>query len=512
MKERTLRILPDLKEGQALASDDGLDIVAISEFPDLRLENLDIQTEEEKEVVESQPVFLQKALDPVGIYLKEIGSFPLLTREGEIEICKRIESGNQEILRGVLKCPMAVREVINLRKDLHAGTIKLEDLTKEIDDEEMTVEEEKVHEKNVLSLIDKIEKGESRIRLLQRKLKRERKRLLKKKIQGEIWKVQSGMFEAFKRLNLKEKQVKGIVQKLKEWDSRMEKTKRMLKRYDRESGTPHLKTRRPLKAEYGLCSNQIKETLKAIEKGEIKIGRAKSELVRANLRLVVSIAWKHQNRGLPFLDLIQEGNIGLMKAADKFDYQRGYKFATCATWWIWQSMTRAITDQARTIRIPVHLNDFINKLNQTSRQFVQEMGREPVPEEIAERMGVSPDKVQKIIKITRRPISLDTPIGEEGNSRLEDFIEDKEGVSPHDATINSNLAREIRRVLSTLSQREEKILRMRFGIGLNQVYTLEELGKEFDITRERIRQIEAKALGKLKHFTRAKGLWSFIED
>ena len=266
-----------------------------------------------------------------------------------------------------------------------------------------------------------------------------------------------------------------------------------------------------MEVECGLSSDQLKETLRAIEAGEAKVRKTQGELVKANLRLVISIARKYLNRGLPFLDLIQEGNIGLMKAVDKFEYQRGYKFGTYATWWIRQAITRAIADQTRTIRIPVHMMEVINKLYRTSLSMIQQMGREPTLEEIAERMGMSLDKMQKVYKVAKRPISLETPIGEEGDSRLEDLIEDKEVISPQDVAIGSNMAKQIQRVLSTLNEREERILRMRFGIGEKHDYTLEEVGQDFDLTRERIRQIEAKALRKLKHFSRVNKLRSFIE-
>jgi RNA polymerase primary sigma factor len=264
-------------------------------------------------------------------------------------------------------------------------------------------------------------------------------------------------------------------------------------------------------AECGLPSVQLKEALRAIEAGEARAKQAKNELIKANLRLVISIAKRYVNRGLQFLDLIQEGNMGLMRAVDKFEYQRGYKFGTYATWWIRQAITRAIADQARTIRLPVHMVEVINKLNRVSRLLVQQIGREPTTEEIARKMGVSLDHLQKILRITKKPISLETPIGEEEDSRLEDFIEDEKSLSPQDAAINSNLVKQTQRVLSTLNKREEKILRMRFGIGENHDHTLEEVGRDFHVTRERIRQIEAKALRKLKHSRRAEKLKSFVE-
>jgi len=267
-----------------------------------------------------------------------------------------------------------------------------------------------------------------------------------------------------------------------------------------------------MELECGLSSDQIKEAVKAIEKWEAKTKEAKWELVKANLRLVISIARRYINRGLPFLDLIQEGNIGLMKAVDKFEYQRGYKFGTYATWWIRQAITRAIADQARTIRLPVHMIEIINKLNRTSRSLVQQMGREPTLDEIAKKMGMPLDKVQKILKITKKPISLETPVGEEEDSCLGDFIEDKAVISPQEAAISSNMVNQTEKVLSTLDKREEKILRMRFGIGEKHNHTLEEVGQDFDLTRERIRQIEEKALRKLKHSSRADKLRSFTEN
>jgi RNA polymerase primary sigma factor len=454
----------------------------------------------------------------------------------------------------VLNCPIAVRDVINLGGALHNGKIEIREVTNEIDDEETNVEKEQTQKKRVLNLINKIQRGEERIRILQGGLKSENKEVSKKKIREQIWKKQIKIFDTFKRINLREQQINRIAQKLKQRDIQMEKAVREARKYEEDLGISVQEARKSLKMikkkvpqrspfpmaevriklknwkemnriardvnrkvcrmelECGLSSDQIKEAVKAIEKGEAQAKEAKSEMVKANLRLVISIARRYINRGLQFLDLIQEGNIGLMKAVDKFEYQRGYKFGTYATWWIRQAITRAIIDQARTIRIPVHMNDIINKLNRTSRTLVQENGREPTLEEIAKRMGMSLDKVEKVFKITKRPVSLETPIGEEGDGRLGDFIEDKEVISPQDAAISSNMAKRIQKVLSTLNEREEKILRMRFGIGEKHDHTLDEVGQYFELTRERIRQIEEKALRKLKQSSRASKLKSFIDD
>jgi RNA polymerase primary sigma factor len=530
-----------------------LEIDTFSDLPRLRLENGNevVVAREEEEVSENNFGPFRRTADPVRIYLREMASFPLLTREGEVEIAKRIEDGQSEIIRILFNCPITIMEVINLARALQAGRIAIGEVTNAIEEEEITPAEEKIQKRKILHLMNRVEKGESAIRSLEKKLKGHKKEISKKKIQEQVYKKRMEVFDAFKQLNLRENQVHQIIHKLRELDGRLDKEQKELKRYEKlclsiqndrkstqrnrksikEKSPSSLKMKarqkdlnemllavrnirqkiRRMEAEYGFSSHQVKEVLRAIGAAEAKTREAKGELVKANLRLVISIAKRYMNRGLQFLDLIQEGNIGLMKAVDKFEYQRGYKFGTYATWWIRQAITRAIADQARTIRLPVHLVEIINKLNRVSRILVQQIGREPTFDEIAKKMGISFDHLQKILKITKKPISLETPIGDEEDSRLEDFIEDEKGISPHDAAINSNLVTQTRKVLSTLNQKEEKILKMRFGIDEKRDHTLEEVGQDFHVTRERIRQIEAKALRKLKHSSRAEKLKSFME-
>jgi len=526
-------------EDPSILSDE-LDMDLFVDLPGVDAEYENIQTADEEEAVEVGYVDLAgKIIDPVRIYLKEMGSFPLLTREGEVEVAKRIESGQHDILGAVLKCPISIREITLLGKALRAGKIRIEDVSNEIDDEEATAKVKRLEEIRVLRLIDKIRKGGNKVQLLQKKLRGMKKESSKKKVEGEIVKKQAEMLDAFKRINLWEQQINKMIQKLKQIhvqmenveqdvrkirgdlgiagqrDKKLPKKKVNLKRKEVEERNRALRNSKRriarMEAEWGLSQRRLKEALTAIERAEVKIKEAKAELVKANLRLVISIAKRYLNRGLQFLDLIQEGNIGLMRAVEKFEYQRGYKFGTYATWWVRQAISRAIADQARTIRIPVHMIEIINKLNRTSRALVQQMGREPTLEEIAERMGVPLHHVQKILKVSKKTISLETPIGEEEDGRLEDFIEDKGSISPQEAAIVSNLAQQTQTVLSTLDKREEKILRMRFGIGEKHDHTLEEVGQDFNVTRERIRQIEEKALRKLKHPSRAEKLKSFVE-
>jgi RNA polymerase primary sigma factor len=580
-------------------------------FSDLDIEVIDaqkhphlIEAEDEEaaavvpEIEEKKPAAAasgDRQHDPVRMYLWEMGSVSLLTREGEVEIAKKIDEGEHEIIRTILKSHLTIRELQLLGEMLAAGVLRVKDVSKDIEEEieeDLIVvtgedeeedgddvedvleadgeqEDESLNEEDVdaagddenlrqkiVGYLEQIVFLYEDNRAIRNRLKHPdetmKTPLQRKAARARVRAQEHEMFDLFQAVNLKQRHIDDIVAKLKDYIrlgqslgkmvARLESTygvrffalERRCKRCLKDKGEKKAFLRqyslsasdfddlffrvenlsvkiRQLRRDTGFSLADLKQIDLQLSAGERKAEWAKNELIRANLRLVVSIAKKYTNRGLQFLDLIQEGNIGLMKAVDKFEYQRGYKFSTYATWWIRQAITRAIADQARTIRIPVHMIETINKLIRTSRYLLQELGREPTPEEISERMDIPLDKVKKVLKIAKEPISLETPIGEEEDSHLGDFIEDKKAVNPLDSVVKADLSDRTTQVLSSLTPREEKVLRLRFGIGERCDHTLEEVGQDFDVTRERIRQIEAKALRKLRHPSRSRKLKGFLE-